>query len=88
MVSFPEKMLSILAGIIKALPEQVVVWVKSSLKLFPEHSEQIVTTAVNSSHSAHTRDIIDAAIHAGYDEQLVMSAALAGGAKIEEIARQ
>ena len=87
MNSFPEKIYAILSGAIKALPEQVSMFVSHTINLFPNRSESVVTTAVTSSKPRHAQQIVASAIKAGLDEESAIIAAIAGGAKREQLAK-
>jgi len=87
MTSFPEKIYDILSGAIKALPEKVSYFVRNTINLFPNSSENVVTTAVNTSKLRHAQNIVESAIKAGLDEDIAINAAIAGGAKRENLAK-
>lgn len=82
MISFPERMADILSGFVKAIPEKVAQWVSYTFLLFPNNGEQIVTTAISSTNEIHDNEIITAALDAGLDKELVMNAAIKGGAQL------
>jgi len=87
MSSFPEKIYAILSGAIQALPEQVSSFVKSTINLFPGSSEDVVTKAVTSSKPKHAQQIVASAVQAGLDQESAINAAVAGGAKREQLAK-
>lgn len=82
MTSFPERMVDILSGFVKAIPEKVSQWIAYTFVLFPDDGEQIVNTAIISTNDSHNKDIIEAALNAGLEKELVISAAIEAGDKI------
>jgi len=87
MSSFPEKIYAILSGAIQALPEQVSSFVRNTINLFPGSSEDVVTKAVTSSQPKHAQQIVASAVQAGLDHESAINAAIAGGAKREQLAK-
>lgn len=85
MTSFPDKMVDILSGLIKEIPEKVSKWVSYTFLLFPDSGEQIVTTAISSTNESHNQEIIKAAINAGLEKDLALSAAVDGGAPLASL---
>lgn len=80
-------MLNIFIGVVKAIPDQVVSLVKTTLHLFPNESADVIRNAVNSSHKQFDREIVNAAVDAGVDKNLAIAAAIKGGAKMSEFAQ-
>ena len=58
-----------------------------AIDLFPHNSEQVVTEAIASSQDRHVQEIVNSAVMAGLDKESAIDAALAGGAKEEELAK-
>ena len=86
MLNYPERMLDILVMAIKALPDQVVNIVRDTLIISPDNTE-VISVAVNSSHSDKAREIIAAAIKSGISKESATAAAIAGGAKETDLAK-
>ncbi|PCI58451.1 MAG: hypothetical protein COB35_13770 [Gammaproteobacteria bacterium] len=82
-----ETMLDILIGAIKAIPNQVVNLVKTTLQLFPDQSADVIKNAINSSHQQFDQDIVKAAMNAGVEKELAIAAAIKGGANRDEFAK-
>lgn len=82
MTSFPERMVDILAGFVKAIPDKVAQWIAYTFVLFPDSGEQIVSTAITSTNDSHNKEIIEAALDAGLERKLVISAAIEAGDEI------
>jgi len=87
MLSYPEKLLDILVVAIKTLPDQVVNIVRDTLTISPDNTE-VVSIAVSSSNGNKAREIIATAIKSGLSEESATAAAIAGGAKKTDIAKQ
>jgi len=80
-------MLDILIGAIKAIPDQVVNLVKTTLQLFPDQSADVIKNAVNSSHQQFDKEIVKAAMSAGVEKEFAIAAAIKGGANKDEFAK-
>lgn len=86
MQSYPEKVLDILSVAINELPDQVLSFVRDTLRISPDNSD-VVSIAINSSSSDKAREIISTAVKSGISQETATAAAIAGGAKQEDIAK-
>ena len=85
MTSYPSKMLSVLVGAIEAIPTKVVSFVEATIDLFPGQAEEVVEAAVSSSQNRRAIEIVEAAQAKGMSEEVAIKAAVAGGAKEEDL---
>jgi len=86
MHSYPERILDIFVIAIKELPDQVVSFVRDTLRISPDNTE-VVSVAINSSSGDKAREIISTAIKSGISKESATAAALAGGANEDDIAK-
>lgn len=82
MTSFPERMVDILTGFVKAIPNKVSQWVAYTFVMFPDSGEAIVSTAISATNASHNKKIIEAALEAGLEKDLVISAAIEAGDEV------
>ncbi len=89
MSSYPEKLIDILTGAIKAMPENVANFVLNAINFSSStnNSEAMVTRAVNNSEAKHDKLIVESAMKAGLSQKSAIDAAIAGGAKAEQFAK-